>query len=76
MDVLATTSTDTFNQAFDYKRQRAAARLSNAAPLNPSIDNILDAAINLYNDAIQDDTWLGVDLKAKETAFHAGGGQD
>ena len=74
MDVLATTSTNTFNQAFDCERQRAAARLSNAALLNLSIDNILDAAIDLYNDAIQDDAWLGVDNKAKETAFHAAGG--
>jgi hypothetical protein len=49
MDVLQTTSTEEFNAAFDYRKLRAANRLMKSAPFTPSFDEILDAAIDLYN---------------------------
>jgi len=36
-----------------------------------TIDDILDAALEQYNEMMQDDSWLGVKNKARETAFHA-----
>jgi uncharacterized membrane protein YgcG len=69
MDVLATTSTPTFNEAFDYRRLRAHSRLSGNQKKDYEFDQILEAALELYNEMMQDDSWLGVKNKAKETAF-------
>jgi hypothetical protein len=71
MDVFTTTSTPTFNAAFDYKHLRAQTRLQTGIRTDPSIDQILEAALEMYNEMMQDDTWLGVKNKAKETAFTA-----
>ena len=72
MDVLQTSSTEQFNAAFDYRAQRATTKLmSSTIKANYSIESILDAATDLYNQMIQDGTWLGKDHKAKEVAFKA-----
>jgi hypothetical protein len=71
MDALATTSTPTFNEAFDYRKLRATTRLSGGGKTNYNVDQILEAALELYNEMMQDDSWLGVKSKAKETAFTA-----
>jgi len=71
MDVLQTTSTPVFNEVFDYKRMRARNRMSGLGRLTSTIEDILDAALEQYNEMMQDDSWLGVKNKAKETAFVA-----
>jgi hypothetical protein len=71
MDVLQTTSTEEFNAAFNYRRLRAANRLMKNNPFAPTFDEILDAAIDLYNQMVRDNSWLGSKHKAKETAFNA-----
>jgi hypothetical protein len=71
MDVLQTTSTKEFNLAFDYQKLRAANRLTKGVPFDPSFDEILDAAIDLYGQMIRDNSWLGSKHKARETAFLA-----
>jgi len=71
MDVLQTSSTEVFNEAFDYKRQRAIRRLENNPRVNPTVEAILGTAIELYTEMITDGTWLGAGSKAKESIFQA-----
>ena len=72
MDVLQTTSTETFNAAFDYKTMRATRRLtSGGTPINPSVEEILKIAVDLYHDMESDNSWLGKNHKAKEIAMPA-----
>ena len=72
MDVLQTTSTEDFNSAFDYKKQRAQNTLV-AGSIKPKydIESVLEAAVSLYTTMMQDGTWLGKDHKAKEIALKA-----
>jgi hypothetical protein len=69
MDALTTTSTPTFNAAFDYKQLRAHSRLNGNGKRTYKVEEVLEAALEMYNEMMQDDTWLGVKNKAKETAF-------
>jgi hypothetical protein len=45
--------------------------LTKGVPFDPSFDEILDAAIDLYGQMIRDNSWLGSKHKARETAFPA-----
>jgi hypothetical protein len=49
MDVLQTMSTKDFNVAFDYRCLCAANQLTRNNPITPTFNEILDAAIDLYN---------------------------
>ena len=74
MDVMQTSSTEEFNSAFNYQRLRVSTKLiSSASPLtmNPTLEEVLDAAVQTYKELLPVGKWLGVDNKAKETAFAA-----
>ena len=75
MDVLQTTSTPKFNDAFDYTSHRARNILWNPTPVaTPAVEDILLKATDLYTQMLNDNTWLGSNHKAKETALVNQGG--
>ena len=69
MDVLQTTSTEDFNVAFDYQRQRAMFKLTLTSTVTPTIEDIFQTAIDLYTDMLASGKWEGKAHVAKESVF-------
>ena len=71
MDVLQTSSTESFNKCFDYRTHEAMTHLQSSNTYIKDVDKILMAAEHQYSSCLLDGSWAGKDHKANEMAFPA-----